>query len=177
MSPLITYSLILQLPKQVQAQRMQVLFNAAATSMMGIQPPAWDTPAEEKANENRQEMQSSTSLCGIAGCPHHQVMVLPPSHQIDSLPTVDDSIAPMRGSSVELPPLPTNPHMTAAATMTSPVMTSGTTIANHYALHHNPSLLPPHHPHYPQQRPFMQHHIGKINTNSKVFIRLLLYIK
>ena len=56
----------------------------------------------------------------------------------------------------------TSCNMTSAETMTSPVMTSGTTIANHYGLHHNTSsALPPHHPHYPNQRTFVRHHIGK----------------
>ena len=54
---------------------MQVLLDAAATSMMGIRdpnPPWEDAPAEQMV-ENVQQFPSSTSLCGIAGCPHHQV--------------------------------------------------------------------------------------------------------
>ena len=139
----------------VQAQRMQVLLGAAATSMMGLQPPTWDDAPAEKPPSNLGQMPSSTSLCGIAGCPHHQVMVLPP-RQHDCLSEADDTIYPIRGANIPLAPLSTSCNMTAAATMTSPVMTSGTTIANHYALHHNTPSLPPHHPHYPQQKTFVQ---------------------
>jgi hypothetical protein len=140
---------------------MQVLLDAAATSMMGIQEPNWDDAPAEKATENMQQFPSSTSLCGIAGCPHHQVMVLP--HHPDQCPTssVGNPVDPIRGDIIQSHTHPTSCNMTTVETMTSPVMTSGTTIANHYGLHHNTASMPPHHPHYPNQRTFVQHHIGK----------------
>ena len=147
----------------VKAQRMQVLLDAAATSMMGLREPSWnDVPPPEKVTENMQQLPSSTSLCGIAGCPHHQVMVLP--HHPDDCPqsAVDNPRDPTRGEIIHPHTHPISCNMTTAETMTSPVMTSGTTIANHYGLHHNAPTLPPHHPHYPQQRTFVQHHIGNL---------------
>ena len=84
-------------------------------------------------------------------------MVLP-SHADDcpSSGVVDKSVDPNRGDVLQPhfhPHHHTPCNMTSAETMTSPVMTSGTTIANHYGLHHNTSTsLPPHHPHYPNQR-------------------------
>ena len=141
---------------------MQVLLDAAATSMMGLHEQTWDDTPQEKIQEDVQQFPSSTSLCGIAGCPHHQVLVLP-SHPDDGQPSVDRSIDPQRGDVIQPHAHHTNPcNMTTAETMTSPVMTSGTTIANHYGLHHNTTpSLPPHHPHYPQRRTFVQHHIGR----------------
>ena len=140
---------------------MQVLLDAAATSMMGIQVPNYDDAPTEKATEDIQQFPSSTSLCGIAGCPHHQVMVLP-RHPDECEPSsVDNPVDPIRGDVIQSHTHPTSCNMTTAETMTSPVMTSGTTIANHYGLHHNTASLPPHHPHYPQQRTFVQHHTGK----------------
>ena len=161
---------------------MQVLLDAAATSMMGIRdpnPPWEDAPAEQMV-ENVQQFPSSTSLCGIAGCPHHQVMVLP-SHADDcpSSGVVDKSVDPSRGDVLQ-PHFHTHHHtpcnMTSAETMTSPVMTSGTTIANHYGLHHNTSTsLPPHHPHYPNQRTFVRHHIGIDSFSNNLIILIVLW--
>ena len=139
---------------------MQVLLDAAATSMMGIREPQWDDAPTEKAPEDLQQFPSSTSLCGIAGCTHHQVMVLP-QHSDECQPS-SAGVDPTRGDVLQSHTHPTSCNMTTAETMTSPVMTSGTTIANHYGLHHNTSSLPPHHPHYPQQRTFVQHHIGML---------------
>ena len=144
---------------------MQVLLDATATSMMGIvppPPPVWDQSSPEQIPDPIQQFPSSTSLCGIAGCPHHQVMVLPrhpDDDRKDDLHTVD----PIRGEIIQphVHHTPNPCNMTTAETMTSPVMTSGTTIANHYGLHHNATAFPPHHPHYPHQRTFVQHHIGK----------------
>ena len=131
---------------------MQLFVGAAQASMMGILPPAPDDAKAEKDAGDIPQMPSSTSLCGIVDCPHHQ------------LPSYDDR----RGMPAPLP-LPTTCKMTTASTMTSPVMTSGTTIANHYDLHHSTALLPPHHPRYPQHRTFVQHHTGKLN-NANIFL-------
>ena len=150
---------------------MQVLLDAAATSMMGIREPTWDDAPTEKMPENIQQLPSSTSLCGIAGCPHHQVMVLP--HHPDDCPQSGDTrIDPARGDIIQPHTHAAPSNMTTAETMTSPVMTSGTTIANHYGLHHNTESLPPHHPHYPQQRTFVRHHIGK----NKYLLLVLLFV-
>ena len=80
---------------------MQVLLDATATSMMGIvppPPPVWDQSSPEQIPDPIQQFPSSTSLCGIAGCPHHQVMVLPrhpDDDRKDDLHTVDPMLIPL----------------------------------------------------------------------------------
>ena len=158
---------------------MQVLLDAAATSMMGLQERNWNDTPQERPPENIQQFPSSTSLCGIAGCPHHQVMVLP-SHPDDGKQASDRPTDPQRGEVIQphVPQIiPCN--MTTAETMTSPVMTSGTTIANHYGLHHHNATasLPPHHPHYPQRRTFVQHHIGRFIISTYYYLLLLNFFR
>ena len=82
----------------------------------------------------------------------------------DDLHTVDTIRGEIMQPHVHHTPNPCK--MTTAETMTSPVMTSGTTIANHYGLHHNTTSFPPPPPHYPQHRTFVQRHIGKSTSIS-----------
>ena len=123
-------------------------------------------------------------MCGIAGRPHHQIMVLnrhPDDDCKDDLHTVDTIRGEIMQPHVHHTPKPCK--MTTAETMTSLVMTSGTTIANNYGLHDNTTSFPPPHRHYPQHRTFVQHHIGKCTSISictdvgfflpKIFLRLV----
>ena len=134
---------------------MHVLLDATATSMIGIAPPSppvGDQSSPKQIPDLIQRFPSSTSLCGITGCPLHHVLLLrqPDDNYKEDLHTVHS----IRGEIIQPHEhhTPNLCNMTTAETMASPGMISGTTIENHYGLHHNIKSFPPHHPHYPQKK-------------------------
>ena len=99
--------------------------------MMGIAPPSppvWDKSSPEQIPVLIQRFPSSTSLCGITGCPLHQVLLprKPDDDYKEDLHTADSIRGEIIQPHVHLTPNLCN--MITAETMFSPGMTSGTTI-------------------------------------------------